>query len=351
MKRILIPLLVLIAADALAATGRARATRAPKTPTSAAWTAPACTATAGLPGFYFTLDEGKTVSTNPHPLPVNMGVVIVPTDVPNRLFGIVGDVLYDSADAGCTWSLRTAVPLRPSSMIAAPNGRAYAWNYYEPRLLRIAATSFDEVALPDTPKTIGVDPADAVHLVLVSRTKIYESHDAGSTWSERAAAPYIVLAAAAIDSRDVRHIAAGYTDHIGAVGRVAVSRDGGMTWQTSQTQVEGIWKLAFSPADSNVIWLHARSEAFAPLAFLRSDNGGVTFDFRLTPNFTANSLTLTPSPTEPHIAAFAGYVGLAIIDAAAPAVRLAPGAWETVTWSPAPGVLYITKYETVIKDP
>jgi hypothetical protein len=208
MRRLLIPVLILTAVNAAAA-GRGRVIRTPHgQPT--AWTAPNCTTTYGLPGFYFTRDDGRTVSVNPLPPPVDIPLHIVATDVPNRMFAILGQKLYDSADAGCNWTVRSTFPTPFLTLVAAPGGRAYAWSYAERRLLRISTFSFDSVELPDLPVAFGVDPGDAQHLVIVTRMRVHESFDAGSSWSDRQIVAYPLIDAAAVDPRDVRHIAVSY---------------------------------------------------------------------------------------------------------------------------------------------
>jgi len=353
LKRFLIPVLILTAVNAVAA-GRGRVIRTPHG-TPSVWTAPNCTTTYGLPGFYFTRDEGRTVSLNPHPRPVNSGVLVVVTDVPNRMFALFGDGLYDSVDAGCNWSLRSRLPLQPvSTLTAAPGGRAYGWSYADGRILRISASSFDVVEASGRVMGFGVDPADAQHVVAVTQAKIQESFDGGSNWSDREVFAFPMIETAAVDPTDVRHIAISYVATVGAVPRVEVTRDGGITWQRAPEGVRA-WKLAFSPADPNAIWMTGRAwppVGAAPLNAYQSADGGKTFDCLAPPStLYFNNLTLAPSPADAHVAAQASsFGGLAIIDAASKAIRFAPAnsEWISVTWSPVPGVIYLTSSDSVI---
>lgn len=353
MKRFLIPALILTSVNVSAA-GRGRVVRPP-----AAWTAPACTATTGLPGFYFTRDEGRTLSINPDPIPVNAGVrSVVITDVPNRMYAISGDGLYESANAGCSWSFRAKIPAVLSTLVAAPGGRAYAWNYTEPRIVRVSASAVEVIALPDAPRTFGVDPADAQHLMAVTRERVLESYDGGLSWSDRGAIPATTpLDTAAVDPRDVRHIAVGYVALVGAKASTAVSLDGGMTWQSGNTQGAILRDLSFSPADRNVIWTPGLAGPFGPLRVYRSVDGGLTYTTVPVESNTPkpilfNRLTLTPSPHDRDIAAYGADSGLLIIDARSGEARFAAGQeWNTVTWSPAPGVIYLTTTYYVLTDP
>src|SRR2546428_14107588 len=106
MKPVFIAALMIAASSAFAA-GRTRSVRPPVAPSvPLAWSAPACQTTSGLPGFYFTLDEGRTVSSNDLPDPINSRVLLATTDVPNRLIAILEGGLYESWDSGCRWFLR-----------------------------------------------------------------------------------------------------------------------------------------------------------------------------------------------------------------------------------------------------
>jgi hypothetical protein len=250
MTRFLISALIAVAA------ARGRVVRPPSTLPPAAWAAPACTTTTGLRGFYFTRDEGRTLSINTDAIPVNTGVrALVASDVPNRMYAIFADGLYQSVDAGCSWFFRSHVLDRVTAMVAAPGGIAYGWSYYDPRVLRISASSVETIVLPDVPTTLGVDPADAQHLMTVTRARVFESHDGGLSWSDRGAIPAnMPIDTAAIDPRDVRHIVVAYVSAVGAKGTTLVSLDGGITWQSGNPNGAILRNLVFSPVDRNVLW-------------------------------------------------------------------------------------------------
>src|SRR5438046_1359553 len=75
-------------------------------PNTSAWTAPACQTVEGLPGFYFSSDQTRTVSANALHDPINVPVLLAITDVANHLLAVLEDGLYESGDAGCHWFFR-----------------------------------------------------------------------------------------------------------------------------------------------------------------------------------------------------------------------------------------------------
>jgi hypothetical protein len=137
------------------------------------------------------------------------------------------------------------------------------------------------------------------------------------------------------------------------VPRIQFTRDGGMTWQTTSTKGLKARNLAFSPANPNVVWMQGNVYPCGALNVYRSIDGGLAFDNCVTSSsILFNGPTLAPSPTDPRIAAYSASRGLAILDAVSGAIRLAPaGGWDSVSWSPAPGVIYLTAVSFFLHDP
>jgi hypothetical protein len=315
---------------------------APNAP--AAWSAPACQTSSGLPGFYFTFDEGRTVSSNDLPDPINSRVLLATTDVPNRLIAILERGLYESRDSGCRWFLRAWVPGDFTGIVAARGGGAYAWSYAHNVLLRISPSSYDTVALPEPALGVGVDPSDGRHLIGVSRHRAYESIDAGLTWNDNGPAPYGALNAVAFDPRDIRHIAIGYTRG------GAISVDGGFTWQLSDTAGANVFTLAFAPSNPNVLWMEGLVPDGAETVY-RSSDGGRSYGAVLSasPGVHFNRADVFPHPTDPDVVAIGAWEGLAIVEARSRSARVGSQRfWDSVTWSPVPGVIYLTTRSLII---
>lgn len=65
-----------------------------------------------------------------------------------------------------------------------------------------------------------------------------------------------------------------------------------------------------------------------------------------------NGLALVGSPHDRGVVAYADNRGLLVVDSEPDEARFAPGqTWYTVTWSPAPGVIYLTTSYFNLHDP
>jgi hypothetical protein len=332
---------LLVASAAFGGGERQRSVR----PGPAQWRAPQCASVSGLPGVYFSFDEGRTVSSNDFPDPINYMVLLAATDVPNRLIAILDGGLYESQDGGCRWFLRAPIAREFTGIVAAPGGGAYAWSYVQNVLLRIAA-SLNDISLPEPVIGVGVDPADAQHLIVVSKRRVYESTDGGSRWNDNGPAPSGLLNAVAFDPHDVRHIAVGYT-HGGAI-----TVDGGLTWQLSDTAGANVFTLAFAPSDRNVVWMEGLVPYGAETVY-RSIDGGLTYAVVLSasPAIGFNRAGVFPHPTDPDIVAIGAWEGLAIVEARSRSARIGSRRlWDSVTWSPVLGVIYLTTRSIIIVD-
>ncbi|HKS24226.1 MAG TPA: hypothetical protein VJZ76_15610, partial [Thermoanaerobaculia bacterium] len=90
---------------------------------------------------------------------------------------------------------------------------------------------------------------------------MWESHDAGGTWSRRGAAENTLTYDAAWDPNDLDHV-------VRSTRGIQVSRDGGATWTASAVPSNIVYDLAFS---SDGIW------AAALEGIMRSEDGGASF--------------------------------------------------------------------------
>jgi hypothetical protein len=345
MARISAAILIFASATTIAAAARQRATHPAHEPEI--WQAPQCESVRGLPSFYFTGDQGDGISGSDLPAATNARPVVTTTDFPNLMFGTFDGGLYLSRDAGCNWALRAIIGLNFTNMISAAGGRAYAWNYTESHLLRIHTGGEDLVELPETMLTLGSDPSNADHIIGIVRLgKVYESYDGGGSWTSDRKAPVFVIAAA-FDPRDVEHIA------VGSFRKVAVTHDGGFTWQTAETD-PNVFCLAFSPSDANVLWMYGPIP-FGYQAIYRSTDDTRSFLPVLiaSPGLGFNPVTLAPHPTNANVVAFSSWKGLAVLDGMHGTVRV--GAmlriWDDVMWSPTGKALYVISVRSTMRDP
>lgn len=107
-------------------------------------------------------------------------------------------------------------------------------------------------------RRIAPDPRDHAHLYLgTANGWIYESHNAGSSWTRLAQVGKrddLVLDSIVVDAKDSNHLVVGawVIDH--PDGGLYLSNDGGATW-TNQAEMRGqsIRALAASPSDPNIL--------------------------------------------------------------------------------------------------
>src|SRR5437868_6130344 len=90
----------------LPAQTRQRAVR--HTPIASTWLAPACTTVSGLASLRFVLDG--TVAANRENVMNRYASDIAFSDVPNLIYAVYEDTLFESRDAGCNWKARAASP-------------------------------------------------------------------------------------------------------------------------------------------------------------------------------------------------------------------------------------------------
>jgi photosystem II stability/assembly factor-like uncharacterized protein len=279
-------------------------------PGSGTWTAPACTTVSGTAGVTFTTDEGATLTPTAQTLTgTSYTEGVVALDTPNTLLATVGSVLYRSTDAGCRWT--PAANLGRSSgnalltLTAASGDRAYVWSLNGSPLYRADGRTVTALKSPVTSVMgLGVDPANHDRLKLVdSNGQVWQSADAGATWSTLGRAPVSGAFAyrAAFDPHSVDHIVVGTM-----VSGAFVTTDGGVTWtQSTGTSSTGgnsnIFNAVISPVNASVVWAEgidlAESANNVPSEgrhIFRSVDGGFTF----TPVVEQNAdVTLVNGPT------------------------------------------------------
>jgi len=232
-------------------------------PGGGAWAAPSCSSVSGTAGVTFTTDEGATLTPTVRSLTgTSYTEGVVALDTANNLLATVGSALYRSTDAGCRWTLVSNLSRSSGSALltltAAPGGRAYVWSLNGSPLYRVDGHTVTTLRSPVTSVMgFGTDPAAGDHARLVdSNGQIWESNDAGATWSPLGIAPVSGAFAyrAAFDPQSLGHIAVGTMS-----SGVFVTTDGGNSWsQATGTSSTGgssnIFNLVISPANGNVVW-------------------------------------------------------------------------------------------------
>src|SRR6266851_954589 len=279
--------------------------RAP--PIGTTWQAPACTTVSGLPSLRFLL--GDMLATNHDRIVNGYASDLALSDVPNVIYAVFGDTLFESRDAGCNWKAWVASPAlaRDAGHIASARA-GYVYVYTEDTLLRASSSGVTTSPLPERCRTLAVDSHDPVHLRAVAvYGASYESVDGGETWNLLGDATPSIINAAAFDPSDFDHVVAGV---LGA-GLVA-TYDGGRTWTFTDMRGSNVFEVKFSSADSRVVWVQADDSLY------RSDNGGKTFlmALRSTASLPFTRALLAPHAHGSNIVAISSWAGIGVFNTA-----------------------------------
>lgn len=318
-----------------------------------AWRAPACGTVQGLRSMWFIKDGGVLAQNETHAR--NQAVTsIAASDKPNVLYASYYEDLYESRDAGCTWTQRAHLgPVTSHGwfIVLARADRIYLHDWET--LLRVTAAGVESLPLPGRMLEVLVNPRNTSHLRTVAGGgQTFESLDGGESWTALGVASgslYVVRA----DPADFDHLLA----ESGIYG-VSASFDGGRTW-TRSGALQGVnaFYLEFSAADPRVVWASGVKPGEGFERIYRSIDGGMTFapvlDSRKELSFARANLA--PHPRNPDLLAFRSHDGVAVYDhAAATASVIAPrftSSLRSLTWSPAGTLYFAAPNEIVITDP
>lgn len=276
---------------------------------------PPCRIVNGTPAVTFTRDDGRTLMPLAETLEgVGYTFGLAALDVPGTLLSLHKLTLSISTDDGCNWRPVATLPEAPfpPSIAAAPGGRAYVWSDNRQFFARYDNLALEMLKPPGQIIGIGIDEHDARHLrVGTSDGTIWDSADGGSTWNVvgRKILTLPLIYRFAFDPHDLNHVLCGASE-VGA----SVSRDGGRNW-TSSNIGDGfnVFNVAFSPADSEVVWAMGLELALADVgpshgrSIYRSTDGGTTFHAVVdqTDQVTLiNGPLLAPHPRDPNVLYF-----------------------------------------------
>lgn len=242
-----------------------------------------CTVVRGLPAMTLSTDGGRSFLPNEAPLPRNIYVRGLAVLDASTVLAATSDALYQSNDGGCSYHADASLSGHdlPPSITAAGAARAYVWS-------RTALARWDRGSLTPLvpPGPVGAIAAngDEVRIAEAYGT-MWESHDAGGTWSRRGATESVLLYDAAFDPRDFDHV-------LRSTRGIQLSRDGGKTWRASASPSNVVYDLAFSPVDPSIVW------AAALEGILVSTDGGESFRLAEAGQVAHDHGVVVPSRTD-----------------------------------------------------
>jgi hypothetical protein len=302
------------------------------------WAKPACTGIQGLGSIRF-VEPGGTIrksyfhTINEWASPITLGVV------PNTLYTIFDQKLYESTNAGCTWSLRTPLPGEELEFGIYPSReRIYARTGL--KLVRITGPTVEVFDLPTRMFGMRVNPANSLHLHgLGWNGAFYESRDGGILWESVGAVPeHSLIYSIAFDPANFDHVLVGLSLNRGG-GTGMTTRDGGRNWiRTPFPATILAYTIAFSPADPNVAWMIGFDVTTRAVSLYRSNDGGTTFVPRL--QSFAWQRFVVPHPRDPNVVATGSSGDIAVVDN--DGVTIIEGTfWHDMVWAPS-GTIYFT---------
>jgi hypothetical protein len=255
-------------------------------------------------------------------------------EAPGRLYAAYEGSLFESTDLGCTWNLRAQSLLpatAPTYIATSEDGAVYLHN--QETIVRVLSSTGTTHSFPERFSTVAVDPNDSGHLRGIAvYGEAYDSLDSGATWKPLGDATRSIVNVAAFDPANFDHVL------VGDLGNgIVATYDGGKTWTQTALSFAIPFEIAFSQADSTVVWVQADTELY------RSVDGGRTFSFVLTstPSLPFTRATLAPHRHELSVVAFRSNApGVGIFNAATnDSFLVRCGDPRALVWSPA-DVLY-----------
>src|SRR5205085_6295489 len=140
-------------------------------------------------------------------------------------------------------------------------------------LWRYDGNMFVRLKEPGVMTGVGVDANDGAHLRAGADNAIWESRDAGDTWTRigTLTVPAPIVYRTAFDPANLDHIVVG-----AALSGASVSFDGGRTWSGSSER-RNVFNIVIAPSNGDVVWTMGIDLADSSKHIYRSTDGGRTF--------------------------------------------------------------------------
>lgn len=271
-----------------------------------------CPEIQGAPSVTATRDEGVTLwPTAGQMASISYTRGLLAMARPGLMYATVNGRISRSLDAGCHWApwlnLTRVAQDAPLTLTAAGAEDVYAWSLARNPLTAVVGGRPRTVATPGG-GIVGlavdaVDPRRLRHADLAGG--IWDSADAGATWTQRGRLPGAWAHRAAFDPHNPDRIVLGVMD-----SGAWVSQDGGQTWTPATGlgapgERVSVFNVVWSPAQPNRVWAmglniaeHDRGEPSEGRHVFRSDDGGASFTRVID---QSDALTLNNGPLmAPH---------------------------------------------------
>src|SRR5205085_992839 len=220
---------------------------------------PACSSVEGTPAVAVSRDQGATLIRPAQRLEgigYSYGLAALGG---NELLATHKQTLSLSTDAGCTWTAVATLDGEQFYRISpASFGYNYIWDDNREYLARFdfLPRTLTRLKPPVAIVGLGVDPGAGNHVLIGGNDgSVWETQDAGATWTRRGSLPAQLVPIYyrfAFDPTDVNHVVAGVAEK-GAY----YSGDGGRTWFQSQglgRSSVNVFNIEISDADPNTVW-------------------------------------------------------------------------------------------------
>lgn len=315
---------------------------------SAEWQQPQCAQVAGLPWIGFIDANGgihqadPALETQPRTTPETESIAAA--TAANVLFATMTDgSIHQSDDAGCSWHLRARVPEALAGLPEEPRilaqhlSRVYVVTASQ--IVRLTQATVETFPLAEATLSVDVDPKDRDHLRAIAKHgNVYESRDGAASWTRiGSAGVFTTVNAAATDPANFDHVLAG------TVGAILSSRDGGRSWTPIGMTTKQPRRIAFSPADSAVIWVDAFDGPHNSATLFVSQDSGATFRVvdRTTRRIDFTYGPLSPHPVDTSLVGIAPGLGVAVYSPDGLRNAIFANNTRAVIWSPAGTMYYV----------
>ena len=236
---------------------------------------PACSTVSGTAAVVFSRDGGQTLVPAAQKLSgIGYTYGLAALD-PSTLIAVHNTTVIVSSDAGCNWHTAGEVVFDdpyPPNVVPAGAARAYLWSDARRNLAVYANGAITTLKPPVEIAGLGA-AGDRVRIGGSDGT-LWESVDAGQSWSRIGSSTGGNAYRAAFDPSNLDHVVVGFMS-----AGASVTFDGGRTWTRANgfASPANVFSIVISPADPDVVWAMGLSIDGEKRHIDLSRDGGLSF--------------------------------------------------------------------------